>query len=313
MTPVDLPLRQKIRRAIRLFPPVAFLLYIACRGLETAAGIPSPRVSRGFARTVGKILYPLDRWMRPLAEAHLRLVGFRGDTRERIESVYAHFVLLFLELFRFARIMRSGTMPRDVVLEAASLRKTLGEGRGVILVAAHHGNWEAGIMAFALAGFPIHSIGQSMKNPWIDRWLNGLRGCTGIKMIPREGSAHSIARALKRKEIVGIMADLNARSHGIPVRFFGHPVSTVRMPALFSLKKDVPIIPALSHRDDRGRIHVVAGEALDPRDYRGDPDALFRMTQDYTTQLERAIRAHPGQWNWFYRRWRNVPTVRPTP
>ncbi len=309
----ELPLRQKIRRAIRFFPPVAFFLYLLCRGLETAASITSPHFARGFARVMGKWIYPIDRWMRPLAEKHLRLVGFQGNFRNRIEEVYTHFILLFWELFRMARIMRSRTLPGEVELSIRPLEDAVARERGVILVGAHHGNWEVGVMAFALQGLPIHIITQPMKNPRIDRWLDELRGCTGIKMIPKIESAHLITRVLEQKGIVGIMVDLNARKGGIAVDFFGHPASTFRTPALLALRKDVPIVPVHFHRDKSGRIQAAAEKRIDPRDYRGMPDALRRMTQEYTTQLESAIRAHPGQWNWFYRRWRNVPTARRNP
>jgi KDO2-lipid IV(A) lauroyltransferase len=104
-----------------------------------------------------------------------------------------------------------------------------------------------------------------------------------------------------------LLADQDARQSGIFVNFFGRPASTVRGPAVLSLKYDAPIIPTNIYRIGPFRHHVYYGEPIEPAAFRDREDPTHAMTQAHVSALEGFIRQHPEQWLWMHRRWKTQP------
>jgi KDO2-lipid IV(A) lauroyltransferase len=55
---------------------------------------------------------------------------------------------------------------------------------------------------------------------------------------------------------------------------------------------------------------VEYGDAIDPREYRTDPNAMKAITARYTAALEALIRRHPEQYMWLHRRWKHHPKAK---
>ena len=77
-------------------------------------------------------------------------------------------------------------------------------------------------------------------------------------------------------------------------------------PAALSVRSGAPILPVAIVRDGPGpHYHVAFGEPIHPVPSAPPATEIHRMTQAYTTALERFIRLWPEQWIWFHRRWAN--------
>ena len=83
-----------------------------------------------------------------------------------------------------------------------------------------------------------------------------------------------------------------------------------RVPAVFVLRAEVPLLFIAALRDDDGRYRLVA-EAV-PVQRTDDRDAdIDAMVAAWTATLERWVRRYPDQYFWHHRRWKRQPDDTP--
>jgi KDO2-lipid IV(A) lauroyltransferase len=223
-----------------------------------------------------------------------------------IARVYEHVGLGFIEMLKVRRYLTFEGISRYVNLVRFDiLRRCEQEGRGVIVVIGHLGNWEIGGLATTLAGYPIHSLVRPLNNPWMDRYLQHFRTQTGQKVIPRDQALGAMIRILRGGGMLVVQVDQDARELGVFVNFFGRPASTHRAPATLSLKYDSPIVLVNTYRE-KGINYAVCSEPLYPGTFRGDPDPVKALTQAYSSRFEDFVRQHPDQWFWMHDRWKSA-------
>ena len=126
------------------------------------------------------------------------------------------------------------------------------EGRGVMMVTGHFGNWELLVMAFAAVHEPISYLARPLDNPLIDEMTAKIRSRFGNVPIDKNNSAMMAIRILTGGGGLGILADVNVHpKEGIFVPFFGVPACTSIGPAMIaavarSINRPCSTTPAIS-------------------------------------------------------------------
>jgi KDO2-lipid IV(A) lauroyltransferase len=187
----------------------------------------------------------------------------------------------------------------------------LSQGRGLIFVTGHLGNWELGGAYLAARGLPIDAIVRRMKNPLFDRYLTETRSRFGIHVVHDADAVRRTPRSLREGRAVVFLADqgvLGLASTFVP--FFGRPAKTPRGPAVFALRLNVPVVFGAAVRQPSGKYRLVFEpvEVVDTGDRDRDVDAIVAR---YTATLERWVRRYPEQYFWHHRRWRRQPPGTP--
>ena len=139
----------------------------------------------------------------------------------------------------------------DVLWEA------LGEGKGVVMLACHMDNWEWLGAALALSGFPLSAVEKPQPNHIYSDFMNELRKGVGQEIFSR-GTSEILgcARAMKKKRMLGLIADQDGGYDGIFVPFLGKMASTPTGPAYFSRKFNAPIVPIFIVRKEGNYGHL---------------------------------------------------------
>jgi KDO2-lipid IV(A) lauroyltransferase len=192
------------------------------------------------------------------------------------------------------------------VLEAARA-----EGRGVIFVAGHLGNWEIGGSYVAARGVPIDGIARGMANPLFDRYLTQTRETLGMRIVHDADAVRRTPRALREGRTVAfliVQGALGLASTYVP--FFGRPAKTPRGPAVFALRLGAPVVFAVPIRQPNGRF-VMSMERIDVADTGNREADIDETVARYTAALESWVRRYPGQYFWQHRRWRHQPPDTP--
>lgn len=185
------------------------------------------------------------------------------------------------------------------------------EGRGRLLVAAHHGNWEFLGAYLAARGIRPEVIVRGANNRLFEDYLNANRTRLGMEVVHDTAAVRRIARAMRDGRCVAMLADqgvLGLASSFVP--FFGRPAKTPRGFAVFALRFDVPVCFMDMLRLPNGRFRVVF-EPVEPArtgDRERDTDAMVR---EYSRILEKWVRHYPEQYFWQHRRWRRQPEGTP--
>jgi KDO2-lipid IV(A) lauroyltransferase len=291
----------------RRVPAVQLFLYVLLRSVLMIVGMFPFSRADWVGRWLGRIVQFIDRKHKCIAIKNLersRGICPPDAIPEFIERIYHHVGLGFVEMMMIPKLIRR--VERHVRLERFHVVEgVLRQGRGMIVVIGHLGNWELIGLAVCHAGYPLHSLARPIENPWIDRYLNRFRTQTGQMIISKYHALGEMIRVLQRNEILIIQVDQDARHHGVYVDFFGRPASTHRSPALLALKYGTPIVVANIFRDN-GIHHCVLSDPILPESFRGHSDPVRAMTQAFTAKFEECVRAHPDQWFWVHDRWKTA-------
>lgn len=192
-----------------------------------------------------------------------------------------------------------------------TVERLLAQGRGLIMVTGHLGNWELGGAYIAARGVPLDVVVRRMGNPLFDGYLTRTRSRLGMTVVRDRDAVRRTPRTLRSGGAVAFLTDqagLNLASTFVP--FFGRPAKTPRGPAVFALRLEAPMVfgTALRLPDGRYRLSFEEVQVERTGDREKDVDEL---TANYTRILERWVRKAPEQYFWQHRRWKRQPVDTP--
>jgi Kdo2-lipid IVA lauroyltransferase/acyltransferase len=179
------------------------------------------------------------------------------------------------------------------------------QGRGVILVSAHCGNWELAAARLACVGYPLRVVARDADDAGVGALLNNIRRSAGYEVISRGQGMREALASLQRNEILTILMDQNTTQGEVYVDFFGRPAATTCGPAVLARRTGAPLVPGFIRRLPDGT-HV--GEVLPPVEWQttGDPKRdVWEITQRLTSTIEAWVRVDPAQWLWIHDRWKH--------
>ena len=272
-----------------------------------------------LARSLAWIAWASLSWRRNLilaniAKAYRNKPEVDLDEQRKIgfESLEA-FILTVLEFFSMppptlgARVKICG---RENLL--ASLGQ--GDGRGVYILCAHLGNWEAMASALTQQVAPAHVVVKPVGGATVDQFLTERRRAQGFFPIQRGekgSSARAIAQAISVGEIVGFAMD-QARPGSTALPFFGAMASTNTSLAALWLRQKAPILPAYIRRTGFGQHEIIVGEPLELRMRSTDSETILALSEQFNQAVERMILANPRQYFWAHNRYKWPRSVQPS-
>jgi len=265
------------------------------------------------ARLMGIIWWYLMPRHRERARQHLRIAY--GDKLTPIETdrlalrCLQQQVMWVMEFLFATRLINEWTWRRYIrLVNMNEALAVLLENKGALLLTGHYGNWELSGFLLAVLGFDIVAIMRPLDNVYLNRFLVETRRSSGLELLYKAGATAEAEAIIRRGAALGFIADQNAGSKGLFVDFFGRKASTYKSIGLLAMASDVPIIVGYARRvGDSFRYEVGAQRVIHPREWRDRDDPLLWITQEYTTAIERIVRADPSQYLWIHRRWKSRP------
>jgi Kdo2-lipid IVA lauroyltransferase/acyltransferase len=178
----------------------------------------------------------------------------------------------------------------------AALHAAQAEGRAVILVSGHFGNYEAARACLVAQGFTIGGLYRPMTNPYFNAHYIRTMEAFGGPVFPqgRSGTA-GFVKHLRAGGLLVLLFD--QRASGEWIDFLDKPARTALSAAELALRYKADLIPFYATRRADGLSFDIALEAPIA------PASALEMTQALTQSLEARVRAHPEQWFWVHRRW----------
>jgi KDO2-lipid IV(A) lauroyltransferase len=182
------------------------------------------------------------------------------------------------------------------------------EGKGLILVTAHYGNFELiGYMA-GLFGFDVYSVARPLDNKYLNRFLYSVRQRHGLKLIDKKGAAEMMPQIIEQGSTLGFIADQDAGRKGVFVDFFGRKASTYKSIGLLAITYNLPIAVGCTRRvGNRFFFDYVLSRIIFPSDWADKEDPLTWVSAAYTKAIEDFVRQDPTQYWWVHRRWKTRP------
>ncbi len=265
--------------------------------------------ARRIGRLAGYLAYYVVPRIRRVGLANVALAlgpdTARSDGRRLVRAAAGNVGTVAAE-FAFTDCLRDRRFrERHVDFEGI---ERLPEG-GCVVIGAHLGNWEWMAPAIAQHGVVLAEVVRPLDDPLLNAFVDRTRRSGGIDTIPKANAGREILRRLRDGQKIGIMVDQSPRESAMPVSFFGQPCWATAAPAMAALLANVPIHPVSMVRTQGGSYRVTIGPALPLVRSGNKRDDLLAFTQLCQQAAEDLIRAHPGQWLWFHRRWKERPRL----
>jgi KDO2-lipid IV(A) lauroyltransferase len=182
------------------------------------------------------------------------------------------------------------------------LQSYVDEGKGVVVMVPHSGNWYMAAWSMAKYGLPLVSIAARQRNPKIDAWMKRQYG--DIEILER-GNAKVLVEIKKRLNsgrVFAILPDLRVPQKDVEVDFLGGKANVSHAGAMFAVKCGSPVVVAMMRREN-GK-HVFDHIATLRPDMDANPkEEAIRITREAMRLLDERIRKHPAQWFWYNKRW----------
>jgi len=261
----------------------------------------------------GKALYHLVPYRRGVVLGNLRRafgdVLPEEEIRRLAQAYCGHYVRFLLELVRLP-FMSAERRKAWIRLEnVESPIRAHAEGKGLLLLTGHFGNFEVSTVA-GISQFPqyhglFHFVRRPLKPRWLNEFVTRRFRRAGFGTLGKRGSLDALLDLLTSGGIIVYVFDQHAGpGDGIPVDFLGHPAGTFKSLALLAMSTGAPVIPASSWRQPDGTHVLRFEEPLPLLECEDVDEAIRRNTRAYNAALERMLLRHPEQWIWMHRRWK---------
>lgn len=222
------------------------------------------------------------------------------------EFAVANFKNYGITLFEFLKVSSSGPPAVGKLVKSVTgleyFEKARREGRGMIVVTAHLGNWELMPLYLKMKGFNIGVIGKKMFDEGLDRQLSSARTKTGVKLFERDSIGKEMLKELKNGMILGILADHDTRGENFVVPFLGVPAKTPVLPARLAKKYGLYMCTVFIIRDKDGRYELKINPFIKNLEMRSEEDIMTECAEE----ISKAIKAAPEQWTWAHDRYKSV-------
>ena len=268
----------------------------------------------GLAGVIYFLLARVVRYRRHVVLDNLRH-AFPEKTEAEIQHVarqfYWHFAQLMVEILKLARISATELHRRVRFTNPELLGGYLAQGRQVLGVSSHLGNWEW-VLAGAAVRFPgqVAGVYKPLSNKFFEYFVRRLRTRLGAEVVPMLSTLRYLVAHRGQGQILSLVSDQAAGPDDHPYwtdflhRPAGFYTSTDRLTPQFN----AVVLCASARRVRRGHYTVTftelpgdeAATALTPE------AARYPITASFVRLLAADIRAAPEQYLWTHRRWKHV-------
>lgn len=225
------------------------------------------------------------------------------EIKRLVKLSYKNLADVTVESFKGFTMSERQIVARHKGINAESVSDYFKNGRSIIFLPNHYGNWEWGSLSPApQLKQNIVVLYKPLANKYLDRYVRKNRSRTGSFL----GSIYNTARIFREyQDVVSayILASDQSPSNAkrsIWVKFLGRDTAFLHGPELYARKYDMPVIFVDIQRVKRGFYTMEFSVITDkPKEHKpGEITAL------YAKKLESVIRAKPENWLWSHRRWK---------
>jgi KDO2-lipid IV(A) lauroyltransferase len=185
------------------------------------------------------------------------------------------------------------------------LKAAMAEGRGVLMLAPHHGNWEM-LGLYLGRYYGLTTMYLPAKDPALDELVRLARTRGGAAVAPASNSGvRTMLKVLKQGGLAGVLPDQVPKQAGAEFStFFGQPALTMTLPSNLLQKTGAQALFGCAFRVGRGKGFRIVFRAADPEIYAKDLSvSLAAMNRG----VEAFVRECPQQYQWEYKRFKVQP------
>lgn len=223
------------------------------------------------------------------------------------KQYYRHLCDLIAETVKEAHISDREMAERMKILNPEKLNEYINEGRPVVLMLGHLGNWEW-IPQISVwlpkDGVRMGEVYKPLRDPVWGKMMWNLRNrWNNVVQIPQKKTVRTIIEWNREGPwVVGFISDQRPNNEDIEhkIKFFGRDIKAMVGAEGLGKKTGAAFLFVDVAKPKRGHYELTFREILPPE----DSVSKYPVTEEYYRMLENAIRRDPAIYLWSHNRWK---------
>lgn len=180
------------------------------------------------------------------------------------------------------------------------------QGKGIIFLTGHCGNWELVALAYSrLFKDSMSVVARRQNNPYLNTMVEKMRMHYENRVIYKDQAMRNMISVIRKNGTIGLLVDQTVfPAEGVLIPFLGRSAWASKAPSLLARKTGVVILPSFIHRENGH--HVITINPPCVFDESGGEGFEAEDAKKYSGYIERFIIAHPTDWYWVHRRWKRA-------
>ena len=180
----------------------------------------------------------------------------------------------------------------------------LDQGKGIVMVLSHMGNWELyAPLCQVLPQYKWSCIYQPLGNKYIEAYVQAARSRATL-MFNRKNGFNAPTAFLREGGAVGVLIDQHAGDRGAWTPLFGRMASTSTLAGLLARRTEAALVPMAVVTTGPARWKLVIFPPVPSVGADGAPMEVEAITARLNQTLERQVDTSPADWFWVHNRWK---------
>ena len=196
------------------------------------------------------------------------------------------------------------------LLGSEQLLRLVKEGKGIILVTAHMGNWQSALSTLNFIPVKVHALMQYDREAAAKHYFDLGKRKKTFEIIDADGPFGGMIEAtaaLQRGEVVTIMADRYVKGTSSVVDFLGSPARLPNAAYLLAAHVKAPVAVLLAAKTSPRQFHLKVWDIFYPRfeTRENRQEILDDCCRKFGRCLEKYLTLYPYQWYNFFDFWQD--------
>ncbi len=247
------------------------------------------------------------RYRRKIVLINLRnaFPGLKHRDLKRLQrTFYRNFSAIFHEVLYYRKYNAEELLQRIHFKNPEAIRHFTEQGRSVMIVAGHCGNWELLGLTLPLAtGCRTYGAAKKQSDPFFNKEINAIRTRMGLEIIQSDNVYRALLKSPERPLAAFFIADQTPPQHELDfwIPFMQQDTPVFLGPERIAKAMDLVVFFAAMERIRRGR-YLVTFTLITDQPARSPEKSI---TSEHVRLLENQILSQPDNWLWSHRRWKH--------
>ena len=276
--------------------------------MRIIAGIPKS-IIHYLGNLLGILIYYTDFTHRRIVKRNLKFAYPEwkdGEICKIAGRIFRNVGITVFEILQMGFFSKEDFLRNIRIKGEEHLKNAVAGGKGVIIISAHLGNWEAAsLFSPCYLGYPVTVVARNIESGFVNKRLIKFRSRFGNSVIDKEGALPEMMNTLRNGKILALLIDQGTkRSEGVELLFFGKKVTVTPAAAMLALRCKSPVLPVFCVREDDRKLTIIIEPPVQIVRTNNLREDLKTNAQTMTDIIEEIIRKYPDQWLWLHKRWK---------
>jgi KDO2-lipid IV(A) lauroyltransferase len=255
------------------------------------------------------LLFHIIKYRRKVVELNLKNSFPEKTVADRLDiekKFYKHLSDLIFESIKTLSISPKSLKKRFIFSNLHELTKYYDEGKSVIAVSGHFGNWEWGPLAAAyeLKG-KVLVVYKPLSDKRFEKLVTSMRSRFGAILVPMKHTLRKIIEYNSQPHVLVLVGDQTPPREESQyfINFLNQPTAIFLGVEKIAVRTNKPVIYFSINKIKRGYYECLFKPLVEIPDQTKE----YEITNIHTQVLENIIRKNPEYWLWSHKRWKFSP------